>query len=171
MSRRVIALFQKTPSTTHACPMKHLLRLLVPLALFGTALSASAANTVSVTPSSTVLTAAASQITVTVNLNYSGAVSALDFSLTTPAASGAWKVPVVVGPNVPQTIPEPDDLGAGGLGFVFTDIPPQTATFSFVLAYPAGMTGQKVLSYTANFTDEAGKVSTVKGEVTLSPGR
>jgi hypothetical protein len=142
------------------------------LLVFGVLLASSAfaANTVTVTPSSAVYSPAGSSVTITVNLAY-GTLSALDFSLTTPAASGAWKVPSVVGPNVPQTIPQPDDLGAGGLGFVYTDIPARAATFTFVLSYPAGMTGQKVVSYTANFSDEGGQVSTVSGTVRLSPSR
>ncbi len=151
--------------------MKLLLRCFSLLLFAGAALAVSAAPTVSVNPSSTTYSAAGSSVTVTVNLNYDRALSALDFSLVTPAASGTWKVPSVVGPNVPQTIPEPDDLGASGLGFVYTDIPAQGASFSFTLTYPAGMSGDKVVTYTANFTDESGKVTTVKGEVRLSQGR
>jgi hypothetical protein len=149
--------------------MKLLLRCFSLLLFVATALAASAASTALVTPSTTTYSASGSAITVTVNLNYDGTPSALDFSLTTPPASGAWKVPSVVGPNIPQTIPDPEDLGAGGLGFVFTDIPVHAASFSFTLSYPAGMTGEKVIPYTVNFTDESGKVMTVKAAIRLSP--
>jgi hypothetical protein len=151
--------------------MKPLLRCFSLVFLAVVAQAVSAAPTVVVTPSSTTYKSTRASVTVTVNLNYGGALSALDFSLTTPAASGTWKVPSVAGPNIPQTMPEPDDLGASGLGFVYTDIPAGTANFTFALTYPAGMTGDQVLTYTANFTDESGMVSTVTGKVTLSPAR
>lgn len=149
--------------------MKLLLRCFSLLLFVATALAASAASTALVTPSTTTYASTGSTVTVTVNLNYDLALSALDFSVTTPAASGAWKVPSVVGPNIPQTIPDPEDLGSGGLGFVFTDIPAHAASFTFILSYPAGMTGEKVIPYTANFTDESGRVVTVKAAIRLSP--
>lgn len=146
--------------------MKNLIRL---SCLFLAASTAFAANALSVLPSSTVYSSTGSSVTITVNLNYSEVLSALDFELTTPADGGGWKVSTVTGTNVPQTIPESSDLGAGGLGFVYTDIPPGSASFVFVLAYPAGMSGKKELSYTAHFADEAGKVSAITGRLILTP--
>lgn len=145
-----------------------LLRLAGALALAGSAMSAVAANTVTVTPSSTFYGATASSITVTVSITYSASLSALDFTMTTPA--GAWKVSGVSGANIPQTVPGVDDLGAGGLGFVYSSIPTgNSATFAFTLTYPAGMTGPKVLSCVTNFTDEATSVvSTISPSVTLT---
>src|SRR4051812_3533017 len=110
-------------------PMKLLLRCFSLLLFAGTVLAA--APTAVVTASSPTYKANGASVTVTVTLNYDGVLSALDFSAATPDESGTWKVPRVVGPNVPQTIPEPDDIGAAGLGFVYTDVPAQTATFSF----------------------------------------
>jgi hypothetical protein len=105
-----------------------------------------------------------------VNLGYSAPLSALDFTLTTPAGSGAWKVPVVSGPNIPQAIPGPDDLGSGGLGFIYTSIPANPASFTFTLTYPAGMSGSKTLACVAHFTDEATSVvSTLTTSITLTP--
>lgn len=141
-------------------------------ALLTVGLSASgfAANSLSVTPSSTVYGATASSVTVTVNFTYSAPLSALDFTVTTPSASGAWKVPTLSGANVPQTAPSSDDLGVGGLGFVYTAIPANAASFAFVLTYPAGMAGTKAVTYVAHFTDEASSaVSTVTGSFNLVP--
>jgi hypothetical protein len=136
----------------------------------GVSASAFAANSATVTPSSSVYGATASSVTVTVNLTYSAALSALDFTLTTPSASGPWKAPSVSGANVPQTLPSPDDLGVGGLGFVYTTIPANTANFTFVLTYPAGMTGNKAVTFVAHFTDESSSaVSTITGGFTLVP--
>jgi len=143
-------------------------KLILLFCLSVAASAAVAANALSVVPSSTVYSSTGSSVTITVNLNYTDVLSALDFELTTPA-DGAWKVPTVTGTNVPQTIPEPSDLGKGGLGFVYTDIPAGSASFVFVLTYPGGMAGKKELSYTAHFADEAGKISTITGRLILTP--
>ncbi len=154
--------------------MKTLSRVFSAWIFAALALTASAVvsnpNTLTVTPSTSVYNATASSLTVTVNMGYTQSLSSLDFTVTTPAASGTWKIPTVTGANVPQIIPDPTDAGATGLGFLYSSIPTSPATFSFTLTYPAGMTGNKVVNYTANFTDEAtSAVTTINGSFALAP--
>ncbi len=105
-----------------------------------------------VSPSATTYLAAGGNLTLTVNLSYGSSISALDLSLTTPTG---WKYVSASGTAVPQTSPQPGDLGQGGLAFVYTAMPVSPASFSFTVSYPAGMSGNKSLTLVgANFTDE-----------------
>ena len=145
--------------------------MLIALILGGSALSAVAVTpyTFTVTPSATSYSAAGGNLTLTVNLTYTTPISALDFSVTTPAG---WKYVSATGTSVPQNPPQAGDLGQGGLAFIYTNMPASPASFSFVVSYPAGMTGNKSLTLIAgNFTDEAtSKVIAVKSaDITLTP--
>ncbi len=145
-------------------------RFVFALFLAGTALSAVAANTVTVTPSATSYSAAGGNLTIAVSLSYTGSLAGLDFELKTPVG---WKFTSVSGTNVPQIAPTPDDLGAAGLAFAYSSIPTASASFSFVVSYPANLTGDQVLSsIKASFTadDAASTVSVVNAaSVTLTP--
>lgn len=145
-------------------------RFLFALLISGTALSAVAANTVTVTPSATSYSAAGGNLTIAVTLSYTGSLAGLDFELKTPVG---WKFTSVSGTNVPQIAPTPDDLGAAGLAFAYSSIPTASASFSFVVSYPANLTGDQVLSFIkASFTadDAASTVSVVNvANITISP--
>jgi hypothetical protein len=130
------------------------LAALLLLAGFGSAISAAAAPTATVVPSAGSYQSAGGQLTFTVTLAYSGALSGLDLELTTPSG---WKYVSTAGTNIPQTVPSADDLGTFGFAFVYSTVPTTSpASFTFTVSYPANMTGDKVVSgIKASFTDEA----------------
>ncbi len=131
------------------------------LLLAGTALSAVAANTATVTSSANTYSAAGGQVTFTVTLGYTTSLAGLDLHLVTPAG---WKYVSTGGTNVPNAaVPSADDLGAFGYDFVYSTIPASPVSFTFTVSYPAGLTGnQSLTAIQAHFSDEAtGNVSNV----------
>lgn len=131
-------------------------------------MSAIAANTATVTTTATTYSNAGGNITFTVNLGYAASLSGLDLQFSAPSG---WRFVSAAGANVPSLVPETTDNV--GMAFIYTAVPATSpATFTFVLSYPAAMTGNKSLTnIQASFTDEATSVVSVVNiaSITLTP--
>ena len=141
-------------------------RLIFALFLAATALSASAANTATVTPSVTSYSTAGGNLSFNVALGYTAAIAGLDFTVTTPTG---WQY---LSSTSTEVAPVKGDLGAFGLDFAYVSFPSNLATFSFTLSYPSGMSGSKAITaIQASFTDETtGAVSVVTiPDITIAP--
>ncbi len=135
--------------------MKFLLRLghfFIALAALGFAARASAANSVTVTPSATSYSAAGGTLTFNVSLGYTTALSGLQLELTAPSG---WGYSATGGTSVPQVVPSAGDRGA--FAFIYFTIPATgPANFNFTVTYPAGLSGNQVFTAVkADFTDES----------------
>ena len=144
-------------------------RLLSALFVAGFAMSAIAANTATVTTTATTYSTAGGNITFTVNLGYTTGQSGLDLQFNAPSG---WRFVSAAGANVPNVVP--DTIDNIGMAFIYTAIPATSpATFTFILSYPAGMTGSKSLTEVqASFTDDtpANVVSVISiPSITLTP--
>ncbi len=100
------------------------------------------AQSVSVTPSSTALSAAGGSITFTVVLTYPGSASSVAFQVDTVPAG--WTFGTVSGTNVPQISPPTGETGR--FEFAYLTIPVSPASFTFTARYPAGLVGNQVFS-------------------------
>jgi len=97
------------------------------------------------TPTSS-YSAAGGQVTLNASIDYSTKTdpTALGYTITLPAG---WTMVSVGGLNRPSIVPA---SGASGLlEFAYTSFPANSVSFSVVVAYPAGLTGNQSLSATA----------------------
>ena len=107
----------------------------------------------SVTPSSTTYSPAGGQITFNVAMSYpAGAVP----SLAVKPPSGAWVYAGESGANIPPVKSDPGDTTdpstpTSTFNFAYLTAPSGSASFSFVLSYPAGLTGNQVISIFADY--------------------
>ena len=113
------------------------------------------AQTYTVTPSVTNYAAAGGQVTFTVNLSYPAGAGAVSFSAKPPGAG--WAHVATAGTNPPAVSPaagettDPADP-ASVLGWSYQDIPPNgTASFTFTVSYPAGLTGSQAISFKGQY--------------------
>ncbi len=134
-------------------PMKKIL-LLVAAVLAGAV--SSFAQTATVTPSVTTYDPAGGQITFTVNLSYPAEVGAVGFAAKPPTAT--WAHVSTGGSNVPGLKPavgETTDpaVASSELGWTYPEEagpPSASASFTFVLSYPAGLTGNQVFAFSGH---------------------
>ena len=80
------------------------------------------------------------EVTISANFSYVTA-SALGLSLVIPSG---WTFGSVSGPDLPALGPAAGDRGE--IGFAYTSIPNGSASFSFSLNYPAGLSGPQTLT-------------------------
>lgn len=121
--------------------MKTLLfRILFSISVIGSLAFATStsAQTVTITPSATACAAAGGTITFTVTLSYTGAPSALGFSVVAPSN---WTFGAAGGTNLPDVKPGAGDTGE--LDFAWVSIPASPASFTFTLNYPASLAGNQ----------------------------
>ncbi len=94
------------------------------------------APTGSITPSSTVYSPNGGMITFTINLTYTGELTAI--GITVPAPAG-WIYRATGGTNPPGITPE--NGVTGPFEFAYANIPASPISFTFTLEYLAGLTG------------------------------
>lgn len=113
-------------------------------------------QTATVTPSVTTYDPAGGQITFTVNLSYPADVGAVGFAAKPPVAT--WAHVSTGGSNVPGLKPavgETTDpaVASSELGWTYPEEagpPAASASFTFVLSYPAGLTGNQVFAFSGH---------------------
>ena len=111
-------------------------------------------QTATVTPGTSTYSTAGGQMTFTVTLNYPADASAVSFAAKPPSAS--WFHAGTYGTHVPTVSPavgsntNPSDARTE-FGWAYADLIPNTATFSFVLSYPASLTGSQTINFTADY--------------------
>lgn len=121
--------------------MKTLLfRILFSLGVIGSLAFATstAAQTVTITPSTNSCSATGGAVTFTVTLSYAGSPSALGFSVFAPSN---WTFGAVGGASPPDVKPGAGDTGE--LDFAWVSIPASPARFTFTANYPAGLAGNQ----------------------------
>lgn len=130
--------------------MKRLLATIV----IATATAVSAlAQSVTVSPSATTYSSSGGQITFNVTMTYpTGAIPS--FSAKPPG--GAWAYVSSSGTNVPSVPPQEGDTTdptdpTSVLGFTYSAPPSGSASFSFVVSYPSGLTGNQAVTFAANY--------------------
>jgi hypothetical protein len=134
-------------------PMKKLLLLTVAVLL---SVGRVAAQTANVTPSATTYDPAGGQITFTVNLAYPANVSAVGFAAKPPTST--WAHTSTGGTNVPGLQPAVGETtdpanASSEFGWTYPEEagPPATsASFTFVLSYPAGLSGNQVIAFSGH---------------------
>ena len=141
----------------------------IALILAGSAVAATAVNTATVVPSASSYSAAGGTITFTVSLGYSASLSGLDLHLNTPSN---WVYGSTAG-SIPGISPDVgNSAGADGFDFLYSSIPASPVGFTFVVTYPSGMTGDKVITnIRATFTDEITSVASIitVPNITITP--
>ncbi len=106
-----------------------------------------------VTTTATSFAPGGGQITFNVTLNYP-ANSVPSLGVKPPTS--AWAYVSDAGANGPTIKPSPGDTtdpadGSSTFGFSYITPPVSPATFSFVLSYPAGLTGSQTIAFAANY--------------------
>ena len=151
-------------------------RIFLAVALACSALSAWA-QTYTVTPSATSYSSAGGNLTFTVSLAYPATVSTVSFGAKPPAAS--WKYVSVGGTNVPGLAPvandttDPADSGSI-FGFTYLSdpntglLPTSPVSFTFVLNYPAGLTGNQVITFRGDYRNAGVLTPVTVASVTLT---
>lgn len=111
------------------------------------------AQTASVTPSTTVFDPAGGQITFSASLAYPADVSAVGLAAKPPGAT--W-IHVSTGgaaaPDVKPLVGETTDPTNAGseFGWTYSSPPAGSGSFTFVLSYPAGLTGNQVITFSGH---------------------
>jgi hypothetical protein len=111
-------------------------------------------QTVTVVPNSTTYSSSGGQISFTVSLSYPANASAVSFSAKPP--TGSWAYVATGGANVPAVSPHsgdttnPDDA-LSVFGWTYTSVPAGSASFTFVLSHPAGLSGDQVITFAADY--------------------
>jgi hypothetical protein len=142
------------------------------LRIFGpwllTCLTVAAGESFTFTATPAVYSAAGGTITFAVALNYGATASAL--SLTVVAPNEGWTFAGAAGSAVPQIVPSAGDIGnlGEGFGFLYFNIPPSPASFTFGLKYPAKMTEPQTFQASAVITDASGHTTALPATVTLT---
>lgn len=151
-------------------------RIFLAVALACSALSAWA-QTYTVTPSATTYSSAGGNVTFTVSLAYPATVSTVSFGAKPPAAS--WKYVSVGGTNVPGLAPvandttDPADSGSI-FGFTYLSdpntglLPTSPVSFTFVVNYPAGLTGNQVITFRGDYRNAGVLTPVTVASVTLT---
>lgn len=131
--------------------------------------AASAAHTLSVTPSSAVYNTAGGQMTFAISLGYTepnDQLSGLGMQMTQPTG---WKYVTAASTSLPDVRPAVDQIGK--LSFAYFNVPASPVVFTVTLSYPAGLSGNQIFTLvSANFTDASGNADLVNAaNVTLTP--
>lgn len=106
-------------------------------------------------------------MTFTVTLNYPANVSAVSFSAKPP--SGSWLHVATGGTNVPAIKPNTGDntnpADANSVfGWSYVDVVPNSASFTFVVSYPSGLTGNQTINFAADY-----RLNGERSTITVSP--
>lgn len=130
------------------------------------------AQTASVTPSASSYSTGGGQIAFNVTLTYPANVSAVSFTAKPPAAT--WLFVSTAGANVPNVQPRAGDNTnpsdpVSSFGFAYTDVPASTATFTFVVSYPAGLSTAQTINFTADYRLNGVLTTMPVTAVTLNP--
>lgn len=121
------------------------------------------AQTAVMTPQATTYAASGGAITFTVTLEYPATTTAVSFEVGTVPAG--WTFAAMTGENPPPIAPQAGD--SGPFGFAYTNVPPNGATFSFRVNYPAGLQGaQRFASLVMNLP---GPRAVSAADVVLTP--
>lgn len=140
------------------------------LLLFATTLLLAAlparAQTYSVTPSSATYSSAGGNLTFTVALAYPADASAVGFAAKPPGA--LWKYVATAGTNVPEVRPNVDDVtdpavASSTFDFSYQTPPANSASFTFTLNLPAGLSGDQVVAFSGLY-----RVGGVRTDVTVA---
>jgi hypothetical protein len=132
--------------------MKRFLSLLTVMVV--TAVISRAQNYV-VTPGATTYSTAGGNVTFTVTLAYPAGVGAVSFSAK--PASAAWKFVSAGGTNVPELSPQANDTtdpadAGSAFGFTyFNTIPATSASFTFTVNLPAGLSGSQTINFKGDY--------------------
>lgn len=102
------------------------------------------AQTLVLTPNTTMLNSAGGSVTFTAALNYSTTPSSLGFTVQLPAGWSYLSGTSVPGTSEPAIVPAVGSTGQ--LGWAFINLPANSATFTFTAAYSASLTGSQVFS-------------------------
>lgn len=113
-----------------------------------------AAQTFTVTPASLQYSPGGGEMSFTVNLSYPADVAVVSFHAKPPGAG--WKFVSTGGSNVPQISPVANDTTDPAdplsvFGWAYQTVVPNSASFTFVVQYPAGLTGSQNLSFGGNY--------------------
>ncbi len=124
------------------------------------------AQTYTVTPSATTYSGAGGNVTFTVALAYPADVSAVGFSAKPPGA--AWKYVTTAGTNVPEVKPNADEVTdpavpSSAFGFSYQTPPANSASFTFTLNLPAGLTGSQEVTFSGLY-----RVNGIRTDVTVA---
>lgn len=142
--------------------------LLVAFALAGSAF----AQSVTVTPSATTYSSTGGQITFNVTMTYpAGAIPS--FSVKPPG--GAWAYVSSSGANVPSVPPQEGETTdptdpTSVLGFTYSAPPSGSASFSFVVSYPSGLTGNQAVTFAADYRLNSILTPIAVSSITLTSG-
>lgn len=112
------------------------------------------AQTAAVTASSQEYVRAGGQITFTVTLNYPADAAVVSFSAKPPTST--WSYLSTGGAQVPEVAPHANDTTdpaspTSTFGWAYQTVPASPATFTFVLSYPAGLSGNQTLTFSASY--------------------
>ena len=127
-------------------------------------------QTAAVTTSASTYSSVGGQVTFNVTLNYpSGAVP----SLAVKPPGDTWAFVSAAGTNVPTVAPAAGETTlstdpASYLGFTYFSPPASPATFSFVISYPAGLTGNQTISFTAEYRLNGSRTVLTVPSITLA---
>ena len=130
------------------------------------------AQTASVTPSATVFDPAGGQITFSASLAYPADVSAVGLAAKPPGAT--W-IHVSTGgaaaPDVKPLVGETTDPTNAGseFGWTYSSPPAGSGSFTFVLSYPAGLTGNQVITFSGHSRLNGVLTPITVAAVTLTP--
>ena len=132
-------------------------------------LAALAQNKFTLTATPAVYSAGGGTTTFSVALNYGASVNALSVRVVAPNLS--WTYLSAAGVNVPQIVPDSGDTGnlGDGFGFLYFNIPPGAASFSFTLRYPAKLADPQIFQAWATVTDSSGAPTVLTAAVTSTP--
>jgi Immunoglobulin domain/Immunoglobulin I-set domain len=124
-----------------------------------------------VTTASPNYSASGGQVTFNVSLSFpAGAIPSIDAK---PPAS-TWAYVSESGANIPNIKPNAGDttdpaVSSSVFGFIYISPPSGSAAFSFVVSYPAGLTGNQVIALTADYRLNGVRTPVTVAAITLSP--
>lgn len=120
------------------------------------------AQSAQLTVSSALLSPAGGTVSVTASISFSGSPSALGWTVNLPPG---WSY--AGGSSEPGVAPVRGQTGT--LEWAFTSVPVSPAIFSFVLSYPAGVTGAQSLGGSALYREGGQLRSLAVSSLTLTP--
>ena len=130
------------------------------LPVFALLLSGAAAQTIVLTPGTTVLSSAGGNVTFTATLNYTTPPSTLGLTITLPTGWTYLSGTTVPGTSPAEPVIAPAAGRTGQLEWAFVTPPATPAAFTFLVSYPGTATGVQQLAPTLVARDGTGAPAT-----------
>ena len=127
------------------------------LALLGLA---AFAQTLVLTPNTTLLSSAGGNVTFTATLAYTTPPSTLGFNVILPTGWTYLGGTSIAGTNPPEPFITPASGRVGSLDWAFVNLPPSGTSFTFTTSYPAGVLGTQSLTSSFVARDGSGGTAT-----------